>query len=797
MKRKIAILLATVMTAAVLPMNVMASSSNTINKTVTVSVDDYITDVYLKIQPNDEISSGDSIELTLTNAEFFTDDEDNYNPKKWSDGLNNAGGGAYDWDSAMKDLESMGEATLLSGDKLFGNDNNTLPYKIKKNDKKSIEVMLFPISDNRAGKDNDNGTKPYYYIPLQCKATDEGDIQVTVNANESSVSGGGTYTIASSTDSDGSTTTTIAEVNYFEDSIILDDITVKENVKGTFDTSKNNGEIKLRLSGGFVFDQTQSDFAVSAGMNCEFSDVTVYTVDEEELIFKLPTELNDTEKAASFKITGLKVVTDDDDKWGDVNLTISGCGLTKETIKVAERADYGFAMSLEEEVPTIYAGRFHIANDDIDEDDNQVAEIKFEELIENTYIAERKLEFSVPEGIKIWDYEINDAKRFSQYDDKISITEDGTILKIDKGVKIDDTDISEFKLKLWISADADFEGDVTLSAKGAGVGEGVIEDVVVAKVATPVTITAEPTVTNMGYQAIQTSDITITEATDGIFLKGEKVEVSLDAAFGKSEIGFSDNADLDYEITGDLQIKAFDVKDGVIEFTVDKTSYTEPSTITIKNVAIGSTRSVPYGAYDLKVGGLAIVNNYDEDKEDDISYPAQPGDEGLGYFDTTDSYSFADYLTINTVTGTFDDVVEVTIGETSCTVNGQAYDMDVAPYIQASSNSTMVPLRFVSIALGVDSESLDNPDESDRVVWNANTKTVTLYYGQGTGQKIVQFTAGSNNMVVDGNAIAMDYGVTAEITNDRMFVPFRALGNALGIKVTWNADTKTATYSAY
>jgi hypothetical protein len=797
MKRKIAILLAAVMTAAVLPMNVMASSSNTINKSVTVAVDDYIKDVYLKIQPNDEVLSDDSIELTIENGEFYTDDDDNYNPPAWSEGINTTTGGKYTWSTAVSALATLGEASLFTGDKLFANDNNTLPYLIKKNDKKSIEVKLFPISDSRAGTDNANGTKPYYYIPLNCKASDEGDIKITVNANESSISGGGTYTIATSTDSDGSTTTTISEVNYFEDSIYLEDITVKENVKGTFDTTKNSGEIKLRLSSGFVFATTQDEFKVSAGMNCDFEDITTYRVDEEELFFTLPDSLNNTEKAASFKITGLKVVTDDDDKWGDVNLTISGCNLTKETIKVAERADYGFEMTLEEEVPTIYAGRFWVANSDIDEDDNQAAEVKFSELIENTYIAERKLEFSVPEGIKIVKYEINDSKRFSGYSDKLSITDDGTVFKIDKGVKIDDSDLSEFKLKLWISADADYEGDVALSVKGAGVGEGVVDDVVIAKIATPISISAEPTVTNMGYQAIETSDITITEATDGILLKGEKVYIDLDAAFGNSEIGFSDSSDLDYEITGDLEIKAFDVKDGTIQFTIDKTSYTEPSSITIKNVAIGSTRSVPYGAYDLKVWGPAVLNNYDEDKEDDASYPAESEDEYLGYFDTNDGYSFSDYLTIKTATGTFDDVVEVTIGDTTCLVNGEAFDMGVAPYIQASSNSTMVPLRFVSVALGVDSDSLDNPDASDRVVWNSNTKTVTLYYGQGTGQKIVQFTAGSNNMIVDGNPIAMDYGVVAEITDDRMFVPFRALGNALGIKVAWDADTKTATYTAY
>lgn len=40
----------------------------------------------------------------------------------------------------------------------------------------------------------------------------------------------------------------------------------------------------------------------------------------------------------------------------------------------------------------------------------------------------------------------------------------------------------------------------------------------------------------------------------------------------------------------------------------------------------------------------------------------------------------------------------------------------------------------------------------------------------------------------------MDNGVQAEITGSRMFIPFRALGKALGVDVTWDTDTKTAIY---
>ena len=165
------------------------------------------------------------------------------------------------------------------------------------------------------------------------------------------------------------------------------------------------------------------------------------------------------------------------------------------------------------------------------------------------------------------------------------------------------------------------------------------------------------------------------------------------------------------------------------------------------------------------------------------------------YQNNTEYYEVENYVNVITETGTFNQTVKVSVGEKTVLVGDQAYDMDVAPYIQASSNSTMVPLRFVSVALGVDSSNVANPDASNKIAWDANTKTTTIYYGAGTGQKIIQFQAGSNIMVVDGTRIPMEYGVVAEIKDGRMFVPFRALGQALGVTVSWDADTRTAIYN--
>ena len=155
------------------------------------------------------------------------------------------------------------------------------------------------------------------------------------------------------------------------------------------------------------------------------------------------------------------------------------------------------------------------------------------------------------------------------------------------------------------------------------------------------------------------------------------------------------------------------------EFKIDTASYSTPSTVKITGVQVGTTRSVPYGAYDLKVYGDAVVNNYDDDvdtyssticsgsvSDPDTTAAALNKDiddsatHKLDMFDVNEGFKFAGYLNVD---GTSNDSVltkkvEVTIGEKNVVMDGEKIDTDVAAYIQTSSNSTMVPLRVVALA---------------------------------------------------------------------------------------------------
>lgn len=821
MKRKIAILLAAVMTTAMLPMNVFASSTNEISKSATVKDDEPIGSVWmndskidvatsgdnykpvcLKITPKSGVDRNSSIIIKIKNGKF---DEDAFPMPEYKSGK----GMTYDEMMASQ----LPLQTLLSQN--LGTNTSELPYKIVNVSKKEIEVQLFEVDDEWVDESTNPiaSKKVYYNIPIHAIASGTGDVEISIDANDSTISGGGTYKIATSSDDDGSTTTTVDELTTFRDADYMEIVTIKENVKDTFE---DGNKVSVRISGGFKFVEDSKTKVTLTGSGKEIDLPIKYENDEEKITFTIPTKDNADFAAmksntARIRIENLKVEADDeDDDWGDVSITVSGAGITKETVQLGTRADYGFKLSAVDTPTTILSGRSYLESKDLEDDDFETAAVKFEETNSGSWLTSRKLKFTVPEGVKIVDYDFDNVKYVnkSELEEAAQIQSDGTVLSLlNKEMDVDEGECAEFELKLYVSVDADFAGDITIGVAGAGLDtEEPLDDVVVANAVTPVKIESTVTKANMGYQAVNTADITITEAEAGALLDNEEVIVAIDSLYGSKELGFADD-NIDYTIEGELEIDDFDVNDGEITFTVDKDSYNEPSSITIKNVKVGSTRSVPFGSYDIKLYGSAVINNY-EDKIDDV-YPTKGysfGDTGndedgkaknrdIALFDTTDGYAFDDYLQIVTETGTLDKVVEVTIGESTIKMDGEDVAMDVAPYIQTSSNSTMVPLRFVSLAIGVDAENATSADESNKVMWDANTKTATVLYAAGNGQKIIQFTAGSNIMTIDGTAVPMEYGVVAEITDSRMFVPFRALGQALGVPVAWDAETRTAIYN--
>lgn len=121
-------------------------------------------------------------------------------------------------------------------------------------------------------------------------------------------------------------------------------------------------------------------------------------------------------------------------------------------------------------------------------------------------------------------------------------------------------------------------------------------------------------------------------------------------------------------------------------------------------------------------------------------------------------------------------VIHLTVGEQEASVNGQPYFLDAAPFIRPEVGRTLVPLRFISEALGA------------QVDWHAETRQVEI---QDDGTKIV-LTIGSVYVLVDGVVTTID--CPAEILPPgRTFVPLRFISETLGAHVHYDVPTKRIT----
>jgi hypothetical protein len=792
--------------------SVFASSDNYVNKTVTVKKNKAVEGQYVTIVPNDEVVTGDSIVITFTNCELLS--QDIIDGTATNTQLTGYKDGGYQWHKTVsytedysyedpdsgtlfpvvntKELKWNGESFL---EMMSQTTDSQVPYKIKRMSGKEMEVELCPIPSryaNNSLKDvNGVDQEPRYQIPIPVIGKTVGTMSMYINSNSTTVSEG-TITLGTCTETSGSTTLTVSDVNNGVDSILVDTLTLKETVAETF---KWGETVKLRLTNGFNFSGGTS-FTVSPGTNIEFSSFTVsVSTDDNKIEFDLPGDAvykGSTPKAASIIIDGIVVVPeDDDDDWGDCSVTISGAGCTKETILIATRTDYGFEWSASGTANLISGRR---QDGDLDDEYFESAEITFAETVAGSWITSRKLTFEVPEGVHIFDVDFSSTDYINSQlelgNDFVKLNDDGTKLYI-SGLDIDEDEISEMVFTLYLSADAQFNEEVPLSITGGGVKDGALDDLIIANFIPPVAITTSSTNGSIGVMANPTADIVLTENREGALIEDNKVKISLDSAFGGNELGFCDgDKDIKVEVTsGDLEIKSIRTDEGYIEFTIDSESTTS-SVITISNCYVGTTRAVPSGSYNLKVTGDAVINNYSDDSDKLGKYGWSNVSKKIvakNYF-IIDPY---DTLPNMDTVAALSNVVKVYIDQTKVLVNEKEYSLDVAPFIQTASSSTLVPLRFVTVALNDGEDGASDIDNSSLISWDPLNKIATIFIGN----KIIQFTDGSGYMKVGGTDIMMDYDAKAEIKDGRMFIPFRALGNALGVKVDWYENERMAVYN--
>lgn len=597
---------------------------------------------------------------------------------------------------------------------------------------------------------------------------------------------------------------------------------LKETVEDSFYAGQ---KVTLKLSKGFEFKQT---------------DVTVNGIaagekfDGNELTFTLtPAMINadvDGDNLATLTIkgenndgdaTGLKVEATSAKAETVGTITVTAEGLDKVSVEVIEAVDYLVVMSVDEDedVPVIYNG-VNVNNDGITDDSNhETLEITLEETFPGAWSSRQGFNITLPEGVYVTDVEIVDQENFlingadmtdgDWFNAFWEAYQDGDYTGFEFGKRVFDDvnkdledDPATLTFKLTVVADPGFEGDVEVGFEGALVDT---QSVVAAKFVAPYTVTAEQNDLKIDsrYTSIPTS-IVVKETADGLWDDGDTPAIFA-LGIEKGLISFEDDATFTVDKDSELGIKD-DLVDywtdndaAALRFEVTDTS-DKAATVTISDMELFMERNIPAGAYALEVvtsmmvdyeqevlfaGEDAVINNANNGTWTALAFDADnDNDNWVGSvtdYDNTVKESFINVVTAPRDEDGFTTKITVPVGESYIIAGEVKVEIDTPAYINANGY-TMLPLRAVAVALGIDNNS---------VLWDQSTRTATILYGN----RVVSMQNGAKVMYINGQAVATKAGV--EITNDRTFLSLRDLGTAMNVTdISWDAATRTAYLNA-
>lgn len=125
--------------------------------------------------------------------------------------------------------------------------------------------------------------------------------------------------------------------------------------------------------------------------------------------------------------------------------------------------------------------------------------------------------------------------------------------------------------------------------------------------------------------------------------------------------------------------------------------------------------------------------------------------------------------------------VTMFIGNTGYVQDGAVKTTDVAPFINPENNRTYVAVRPLGEAFGAE------------VDYDNTTKTATFT----RPDMVVSITIGSNviTKVADGVTTTTEIDAPAFIKDGRTVLPFRAVGEAFGYKVNYDANTRAVSFT--
>ena len=596
-----------------------------------------------------------------------------------------------------------------------------------------------------------------------------------------------------------------------EEYVKIEDLKLEPSVGSHFSSILKAGDqIRLKLNSGFEFTNNAINAATVEGPSGPATKATIDRVnsDNDEIIINITNSIS----ADLLKVVDLEVEATTAKAGATATIRVYADGCDTVSVEVAKVVDYTVSMTVDEDedVPVIYSG-VDVDNTGItDDNDHDALEVTIKETFAGAWNNSKDFTLSLPEGVYIadeistsvggdfalktgadYDGWFEDAYKEGDYVDLTFERRTWNETNPDDSTKDDPAEVS-FTLKLV--ADPNFEGDVVLKLTGDAVEE---QEVTIAKFVKPYTVEAQQNDMQIDYRNTEIpTSVVIKEAEAGLWAKDTVFQLALD------KISFDNEGTIKVDEKSGLEIKDNEIKekDGVLTFTIETRSDDEPAVVTISGMELYMNRSLPAGAYDLDVWSPTMLEN---DKvltnpKDDIVTPVDKdgylkqailggvtGKEDCiaeindDFYDLTAKAGFVNIVTAGREdTESFTTKVVVPVGESYLISGENKVTIDVPAYINANGY-TMLPLRAVAVALGIN---------SNNVLWDQSTRTATIMYGS----KIINMTLGQKVVYVNGAMIPATAAV--EITNDRMFLGLRDLGNALGVTdIAWDGATKTAT----
>ena len=479
-------------------------------------------------------------------------------------------------------------------------------------------------------------------------------------------------------------------------------------------------------------------------------------------------------------IKGLEIESLDGAKPGDIAKFEVRCkGYDTAYVEVAKVVadEVTITVDEDEDIPMMYSGT-DIADTGLDTDnkDHKALAVTIEEVTVDSWDEKDAWTLTLPEGVYVSNIEDADMKS-----ENMSFTgyPSGPMKMFKDAYKKGDFEAFEFGRRSFtvdkdekatleftfeLIAEPGFEGPVELTFDN-----GEFKDsVVIAKFVSPYKVEAKQNDVKIDYRYTKLdSNIVITEVEEDLWKDTEfKFEVD--------HMSFEDTTK--YDANFDVkELKS--LKNDELGFKIAEQSDEEPFKVVISDMSLYMDRNLPAGGYDL------IMNTTMSDAFMNAPLFGSTKSVGDELFDGADEFDVvAKEDFVNIITGdadTFVTKVEVPVGKDYIKAGDKVFTLDIPAYINAD-NYTMLPVRAVAIALGID---------NDAIIWNAETHTATIFHGS----RIISMTVGADVMTVNGTTIPT--ATSVEVVNGRMFIPMRDLATAMNAKLDWDPVTRTAYFN--